>query len=154
MLKKILLWVGFIIGIVIVAFPSLMLVERIRGFINSKTEETPKQEIAQNVVPVKEENVKISEELTYPKITGDSVIFQYKSDNAQKVFVAGTFNNWDGKKGTMIKNAGIWSTTVQIKPGKYFYKFKVDGIWYLDPKNPVSADDGKGGRVSVLIVEK
>ncbi|MDO8733690.1 MAG: glycogen-binding domain-containing protein [Elusimicrobiota bacterium] len=153
MTKKILLWAGFILGIAIVAFPSLMLVERVREMRESK----PKivKEKPAKPEPVKREDKAAVEERTgYPRITGSGVVFQYKAAAAQKVFVAGTFNNWDGRKGVMAKNPdGFWEAVLTVKPGRYTYKFKADGVWALDPQNPVSADDGKGGRVSVLIVE-
>ena len=153
MMKKILLWAGFILGIAIVAFPSLMLVERVREMRVAK----PKiiKETSSKPEPVREEQKAAVEEKTgYPRLTESGVVFQYKADTAQKVFVAGTFNNWDGRKGVMAKNAeGVWEAILTVKPGRYTYKFKADGVWSLDPQNPVSADDGKGGRVSVLIVE-
>lgn len=161
MTKKILLWAGFILGIAIVAFPSLMLVERIREMRESKPKvikETPakpeqvKKERAMEVPAG--QKAAVEEKNGYPRITEGGVAFQYKEDTAQKVFVAGTFNNWDGRKGVMVKNAeGVWEAILKINPGRYTYKFKADGVWSLDPQNPVSADDGKGGRVSVLIVE-
>ncbi|HAX62157.1 MAG TPA: hypothetical protein DCX95_06380 [Elusimicrobia bacterium] len=164
MTKKILLWTGFILGIAIVAFPSLMLVERVRGMRESKQKvikETPvkpapvkrERPPRPQEVPV-EQKAAIEEKTGYPRITESGVVFQHKADTAQKVFVAGTFNNWDGRKGVMAKNPdGFWEATLKIKPGRYTYKFKADGVWSLDPQNPVSADDGKGGRVSVLIVK-
>jgi|SRR3989339_690510 len=161
MTKKILLWVGFILGIAIVAFPSLMLVERVREMRESKpkiTKETPsvsepdRKELPAEVTA--EQKASVDEKIVYPRITDSGVVFQYKADSAQKVFVAGTFNNWDGRKGAMAKNPeGFWEAVLTFKPGRYTYKFKADGVWSLDPQNPVSADDGKGGRVSVLIVE-
>ena len=161
MTKKILLWVGFILGIAIVAFPSLMLVERVREMRESKSKivkETPSlpepvKKERPTEIPVEQKAV-VEEKTAYPMLTESGVVFQYKAHAAQKVFVAGTFNNWDGRKGVMAKNAeGVWEATLKIKPGRYTYKFKADGVWSLDSQNPVSADDGKGGRVSVLIVE-
>lgn len=157
MTKKVLLWVGFISGIAIVSFPSLMLVERIRELRESK----PKQTINKESSPEhgldrkeQEEIFIVEKKARCPEMSKNGVIFQYIADTAQKVFVAGTFSNWDGRCGVMTKNAeGVWEATLKIKPGRYTYKFKVDGIWFLDPQNPVSADDGKGGMVSVLIVE-
>ncbi|MFA5780034.1 MAG: glycogen-binding domain-containing protein [Elusimicrobiota bacterium] len=161
MMKKILLWAGFILGIAIVAFPSLMLVERVREMRESKPKiikETPakpgpvKRE-RPTEVPVGQKAA-VEEKTGYPRITESGVVFRYYADSAQKVFVAGTFNNWDGRKGVMAKNPdGFWEAILKIKPGRYTYKFKADGVWSVDPQNPVSADDGKGGRVSVLIVE-
>jgi len=130
-------------------------VERVRGFGKGKPKQEIKQESQKEEEQVKTEAI-VAEEIkkeSYPKITDSGVIFRYQSKTAQKVFVAGTFNNWDGRKGIMVKNIeGIWNITLPIKPGKYTYKYKVDGVWILDPDNPVSADDGKGGRVSVVII--
>lgn len=152
MLRKILLWTGFVLGIAIVSFPSLMLVERIRSFGKSKSQkqEEAKKEAVQTEKLLNEDVKKVN----YPEITDKGVVFKYRSITAQKVFVAGTFNNWDGRKGVMTRNIeGIWDITIPIRPGKYTYKFKVDGAWILDSNNPVSADDGKGGRASVLIIK-
>ena len=49
---------------------------------------------------------------------------------AQAVFVAGTFNAWQPialplKRG----DAGDWNTTLDLRPGRYEYKFIVDGEW-------------------------
>ncbi len=44
---------------------------------------------------------------------------------------------WDGAK---------WSTTLDLAPGTYSYKFVVDGTtWLADPNNPNTEDDGYGG---------
>ncbi len=31
---------------------------------------------------------------------------------------------------------GTWEATLPLAPGRYAYKFKVDGRWTLDPANP------------------
>ena len=49
---------------------------------------------------------------------------------AQKVFIAGTFNNWDTKAMPLIKDAhGVWRIKTSIAPGKHEYKYFVDGEW-------------------------
>ncbi|MBN1384912.1 MAG: glycogen-binding domain-containing protein [Elusimicrobia bacterium] len=154
MLRKVFLWGGFVLGIIIVSFPSFILIERIRGFNEIKLKKTEKKRPLSEAEAVKKEKSKVEKKISYPIKTDKGVKFQYKSSTAKKVSVAGTFNNWDGKKGKMSKNAqGIWEAVIPIKPGKYTYKLKADGVWFLDPINPASANDGKGGRVSVLIVE-
>lgn len=155
MLRKILLWGGFILGIIIVSFPSFILVERVREFNDDNPGRTGKQsKAAAAAVPIKRKNLKDEDAMSYPMNTGKGVVFRYKSSAAKKVSVAGTFNNWSGKSGAMSKKAeGVWEVSMPIKPGRYTYKLKADGIWFLDPGNPASADDGKGGRVSVLIVD-
>ncbi|MGE5307545.1 MAG: glycogen-binding domain-containing protein [Deltaproteobacteria bacterium] len=66
-----------------------------------------------------------------------SLVFKFHSPKAKKVSVAGDFNNWDtcglsGKKDTK----GNWSIKVALKPGRYEYKFFVDGSWINDPATP------------------
>lgn len=154
-MKKVLLWSGFVLGIIIISFPSFILVERVREFGGRKSGQTEKKiRHSDSAAPIKTKALKDNSRDSYPKNTDKGVIFRYKSNAAKKVSVSGTFNNWSGKNGTMSKKAdGIWEVSIPIKPGKYTYKLKADGIWFLDPGNPASADDGKGGRVSVLIVE-
>ncbi len=49
---------------------------------------------------------------------------------AQKVFIAGTFNNWDTKAMPLIKDDnGVWRIKTSIAPGKHEYKYFVDGEW-------------------------
>ena len=46
----------------------------------------------------------------------------------------GDFNNWDPNV-HLIKNdgKGIWTKSVMIPPGKYEYKFLIDGDWKESP---------------------
>lgn len=64
------------------------------------------------------------------------VTFSLESTDADEVIVTGDFNNWDPKKHPMEKDEnGNWIKTVMVLPGKYEYKFLVDGQWKEDPKN-------------------
>lgn len=88
-----------------------------------------------------------------PMITESGVLFSYDDKYAQKVFVAGTFNNWEKEEFPLQKNKnGIWSGYVQIAKGEYYYKFVVDRIWKYDLNNPEKMDDGSGDYKSKLIV--
>ena len=79
--------------------------------------------------------------------------FTFADPKAKAVFVAGQFNNWDPTATPMKKNdAGIWSATVTLEPGKQPYKFIVDGDWRLDPKNPDFEADGSGNMNSIKTV--
>ena len=80
------------------------------------------------------------------------VHFRYRpTGEAHEVFLAGSFNDWkptahklDGPNGE-----GFYSTMLERAPGRYEYKFVVDGKrWRADPGNP---DIGKD-RNSVLRV--
>jgi 1,4-alpha-glucan branching enzyme len=61
--------------------------------------------------------------------------FSLYAPNAKRVSLAGTFNNWDVQRLTARKDSrGNWSVKASLKPGKYEYKFFVDGSWHNDPK--------------------
>ena len=61
--------------------------------------------------------------------------FRFYAPQAKKVSVAGNFNNWDTKKFSAKKDSkGNWIVKLNLKPGRYEYKFVVDGSWLNDPK--------------------
>jgi len=71
------------------------------------------------------------------------------------VACVGDFNRWHKKFGTMIYNEAEnrWEKNLNIKPGRYRYKFLVDGSrWMVDPAAEEYVDDGFGGRCSILTV--
>lgn len=64
-----------------------------------------------------------------------TVEFKYYAPKAKKVSVAGTFNKWDAKKLSAKSNSrGTWLAKANLKPGRYEYKFVVDGNWANDPR--------------------
>ncbi|MCS7049211.1 MAG: glycogen-binding domain-containing protein [Verrucomicrobiae bacterium] len=81
------------------------------------------------------------------------VEFVLDEPTANHVVVAGEFNNWSTTANPLTKDpTGKWRTTIPLKPGRYQYKFVVDGNWKPDPANPETAPDGFGGFNSVKIV--
>jgi 1,4-alpha-glucan branching enzyme len=62
--------------------------------------------------------------------------------NAQKVVLAGSFNNWSPTELVMDKSSKGWQLQYVIEPGNYEYKFIVDGRWMVDPANPFSTGSG------------
>src|SRR4051812_32930524 len=70
---------------------------------------------------------------------------------AKSVALAGSFNNWDPKK-TPMKDlgAGVYGATLELKKGRYTYKFVLNGdVWQHDGDNPKTEPDGKSGFNSV-----
>src|SRR3990170_4725356 len=64
---------------------------------------------------------------------GQEVEFTYYAPKATKVFLAGKFNNWNTKSLSMKKNKdGYWKTTIKLSPGRYEYKYFIDGAWAQD----------------------
>ena len=61
-------------------------------------------------------------------------IFYLNVPEAGEVFLAGDFNNWNIRRHPMQKEEdGVWKKIVMLFPGRYEYKFLVDGQWQTDP---------------------
>lgn len=71
------------------------------------------------------------------KQVGDHVMFAAKFEGASKVLIAGDFNNWSPMSTPMAsgKAPGLWITKLPLYPGRYRYRFIVDGKWCTDPGN-------------------
>ena len=53
--------------------------------------------------------------------------------NAQEVGIAGSFNDWHPSVTPMIRlNNGKWAKELTLPPGRYEYRFVVDGEWVDD----------------------
>ncbi len=64
------------------------------------------------------------------KDTTHSVAFTLRAPEARSAYLAGTFNGWSAEALPMRKDEkGTWSVSVKLKPGRYEYKFVVDGEW-------------------------
>ncbi|MCU0404614.1 MAG: hypothetical protein MUE99_08695 [Chitinophagaceae bacterium] len=72
--------------------------------------------------------------------------------NAADVRIAGSFTQWEKNALPMKSSAEGWYIDLTIAPGKYFYKFLVDGNWVLHKDNLNKENDGKGNINSVLYV--
>lgn len=74
--------------------------------------------------------------------------------DAMTVALAGDFNGWDpGRTPLEQMSSGAWTVTIPLEPGRYEYKFVVDGKqWIADPFAVEQKDDGFGSRNAVLDV--
>ena len=90
-----------------------------------------------------------------PSVSDGVVRFLMLRPGAQAVEVRGSWNDWaaPGIAGEQIQN-GVWVADLRgLPPGRYEYKFLVDGVeWRDDPGNPRKAPDGQGRFNSVLLV--
>ena len=73
-------------------------------------------------------------------------------EDAKKVVLSGSFNNWDRQAITFTRYLNSWTCSVDLPPGKHFYKIIIDGQWTLDPTNDLTQIDGKGNLNSVVLV--
>ncbi len=106
---------------------------------------------------------------TYPKKNGNPLLaapqspgkasllpqvrFEFSDGAAEKVFVAGTFNDWRPDATAMAPaGAGKWVLDLALPPGTYEYQLVVDGVWRLDPTASDSVPNPFGSRNSLLQV--
>lgn len=82
------------------------------------------------------------------------VTFTLEAPAAKSVFVSGSFNEWCADAHELLKNrSGTWSKTISLAPGRYEYRFIVDGHWQNDPACPGLACNPYGSHNSVLVVD-
>lgn len=74
--------------------------------------------------------------------------------DAKMITIAGSFNEWQALHTLLYKEADSWVCQLNLLPGRYTYKFVVDGKWITDPGNPLTEKDGQGNLNSVLTVER
>ncbi|MEO6168911.1 MAG: glycogen-binding domain-containing protein [Chitinophagales bacterium] len=69
--------------------------------------------------------------------------------NASKVILSGNFNEWSTSSTAMRHTDSGWVAIQKLKPGKYLYKFIIDGQWIHDLNNSKREDDGNSGYNSI-----
>ena len=80
--------------------------------------------------------------------------FVFPAPEAQRVFLGGDFNDWDTHAAPMKKDKkGNWKITVNLEPGKYEYRFLVDGKWENDPTCTECVPNEFGSVNCIRIVE-
>ncbi|MCX5716071.1 MAG: AAA family ATPase [Candidatus Omnitrophica bacterium] len=83
-----------------------------------------------------------------------SYVFKYTSQTAKDVYVVGDFNNWTvGESNRLVsKENGQWEAPFELQPGRYRYKFVVDGQWVQDPQNSQTEPNPFSGVDSILTI--
>lgn len=86
-------------------------------------------------------------------MSSDGTEFVWKGEGGT-VAVAGEFNAWNTSADPLAKQAdGSWKLVKKLPPGRYAYKFVIDGgTWKEDPAARETIDDGFGGKNAVIVV--
>lgn len=80
--------------------------------------------------------------------------FIFYAPMAQKVAVAGSFNDWDPSRHPLRKEpTGNWKTSLQLPPGRYEYRYYVDGTWHNDQRPVECVPNAFGSWNCVLEVQ-
>jgi hypothetical protein len=73
--------------------------------------------------------------------------------DAHVIRLSGTFNDWSQSGYTLKHEGNDWTISLNLKPGKYLYKFIIDGRWIIDPGNKLWEQNQFGTGNSVLWLE-
>jgi cellulose biosynthesis protein BcsQ len=89
-----------------------------------------------------------------PRVTDEGVVFWFDAPGAQRVQLAGDFNGWEAEGCEMQPRGDHWKRVVKLDPGRYRYRYVVDGEWRSDPLNAEVEPAPFGGFNSVLVVRQ
>ena len=91
---------------------------------------------------------------TCKKSTTDAAVsheFTLMAPEASEAYLVGDFNNWENGSHKMRKfKSGLHKKSLKLKPGRYEYRFVVDGNWWTDPANENRCPNAFGEENSVI----
>ena len=95
----------------------------------------------------------VAEVVVPPSSQKVEVTFILPEPNAKRVTLSGDFNGWSPDAIPMKRHDdGHWETAVELAPGRYHYKFVVDGRWKSDPAAQNHVPNEHGSLNSVVEV--
>ena len=89
-----------------------------------------------------------------PVVTRNGVVFTMEAPGAGRVQLAGDFNNWTPDAGDMEQAGRVWKKVLQLAPGRYRYRYVIDGRWETDPRNAAVEPSPYGGNDSLIVLEE
>ena len=83
-----------------------------------------------------------------------AVTFTVRADVGSRVFIAGSFNEWNPTAKEMVdkKGDGVYTVDLALAAGSYEYKYVVNGVWCADPLNKNVVQNQLGTFNSVIVV--
>ena len=82
------------------------------------------------------------------------VAFILNSPDADEVYLSGDFNEWGPRTLPMIRrDADHWEKRLALAPGRYEYKFIVNGVWIHNPDSAENVRNDHGSLNSVVEVK-
>jgi len=89
-----------------------------------------------------------------PSLTGNTTFTLAGHTDAEAVAIYGSFNNWIQTKNYCAREGDGWVCRIDLPPGKYTYRFLIDGADLTDPTNPNTEDAGNGHVDSVIVIRE
>ncbi len=91
-----------------------------------------------------------------PSRTGNVTLSIDGYQDATQIYLTGDFNNWNMFGLPLYRTDSGWEVKIDLPPGKYYYKYIIDGYWSADPKthkNDLVKDGNGHAGLTVLRVD-
>jgi chromosome partitioning protein len=83
----------------------------------------------------------------------DGAIFALRAEGARHVRLAGDFNGWNpGMTPMQPIRDGTYHVKLPLAPGRYRYRYVIDGRWMKDPANEIAEMNPYGEMDSIVVV--
>jgi chromosome partitioning protein len=89
-----------------------------------------------------------------PALTAEGVVFTIEAPSAARVQLAGDFNDWTPDGCEMEAVGHLWSKLLKLAPGRYRYRYVIDGEWHSDPSSAAVEPSPFGGDDSVFVLSE
>ena len=82
------------------------------------------------------------------------VNFSTVAPDAEEVLLVGDFNGWEDNPYLLKKDKrGMWKASINLEPGRYEYRFLVDGEWRNGSNCNAFVTNPYGGENCVITLE-
>ncbi|MEI6807697.1 MAG: isoamylase early set domain-containing protein [bacterium] len=83
------------------------------------------------------------------------VEFRAKAADGSKVFLVGSFNDWDPKATPMKRNGdSVFKKAIDLPIGRHEYKFLINDTWHIDEQCPQWVQNAFGSLNSVIEIKQ
>jgi chromosome partitioning protein len=86
-------------------------------------------------------------------VTPEGVVFTVEALSAERVQLVGDFSGWSLEGSDMERSGRLWRKVLNLRPGRYLYRYVVDGNWQSDALN-ASVNPYPGGNGPILVEEE
>ncbi|MFA6318153.1 MAG: glycogen-binding domain-containing protein [Elusimicrobiota bacterium] len=128
-------WGLVLASVLIMAVPSIELLDTLRSyhrFLTGFQPGTLRPVTVDSLLESPRDRERLSDDLAL-----SFVEFALAAPKAKEVKLVGDFTQWERAAVLMHQRpGGRWETLIPLPPGRYHYRFIVDGKPTLDPKNP------------------
>lgn len=113
---------------------------------------TETMKLVEDMVPTSVEKKAVAKK---PREKTTRVSFSVRAEPGSKVFIAGSFNDWNPQVKELLdkKGNGLYACVMCLKNGSHQYKFVINGTWCADPECTDWMQNSMGTLNSVKIID-